>query len=410
MDFLDTIVRRNPSLIQTAVSMHQRNELPANSVVVDLDMVEENAVKILDAAAGRGIHLYFMTKQFGRNPEICRTLNNVGIDKAVAVDLEDGICLQKNGIRVGHIGHLVQIPKASIRYVLSSMAPEVITVFSYEKALQISEVAKDLGIVQNLLIRVVGKGDFFYPFQFGGIEEEDLLETVGKICELPSVKVVGVVSFPCFRFDVKARKTMPMPNLFTLKRTAETLEKELGLRITQINAPGDSSAQMMDQFRELGVTHVEPGNAFTGTTPWHAFEDLPEKPAWLYLSEISHVNGDNAYAIGGGLMSGDSPMGIWSTLYHNHRLNALSGDNVDSILRRKILAERSGYIDYYGTLYGNREVEFSVGDSVIYGLRNQVFVSRANVAIVKGIQSHKPVLLGIFDRLGNPIETSFFGR
>jgi len=201
-----------------------------------------------------------------------------------------------------------------------------------------------------------------------------------------------------------------MPNLFTLKRTAETLEKELGLRITQINAPGDSSAQMMDQFRELGVTHVEPGNAFTGTTPWHAFEDLPEKPAWLYLSEISHVNGDNAYAIGGGLMSGDSPMGIWSTLYHNHRLNALSGDNVDSILRRKILAERSGYIDYYGTLYGNREVEFSVGDSVIYGLRNQVFVSRANVAIVKGIQSHKPVLLGIFDRLGNPIETSFFGR
>ena len=100
------------------------------------------------------------------------------------------------------------------------MAPEVITVFSYEKALQISEVAKDLGIVQNLLIRVVGKGDFFYPFQFGGIEEEDLLETVGKICELPSVKVVGVVSFPCFRFDVKARKTMPMPLLTGTKQKA----------------------------------------------------------------------------------------------------------------------------------------------------------------------------------------------
>ncbi|HDP77563.1 MAG TPA: YhfX family PLP-dependent enzyme, partial [Mesotoga infera] len=76
MDFLDTIVRRNPSLIKTAVSMHQNNELPANSVVVDLDMVEENAVKIRDAAAERGIHLYLMTKQFGRNPEICRTLNN----------------------------------------------------------------------------------------------------------------------------------------------------------------------------------------------------------------------------------------------------------------------------------------------------------------------------------------------
>ncbi len=403
MDFLEATIERNPELIKKSLIMHQNAILPTNTVVIDLDTVKKNAEKIKEKADENGINLYFMTKQLGRNPEVAKAINETGIKKAVAVDMEDAQCLIKNGISVGHIGHLVQIPKYAIKYVLTYVKPEVITVFSYEKAKQISSVAKTLKVTQKLLVRVIGKGDFFYDYQYGGVEEEKLVETVRKINNLNSVKVVGLTSFPCFRLDVKEQEVKALPNLYTLLRSAELLKNKLGIEISQINAPGDNAAQLMKTYKDFGVTHVEPGNAFTGTTPWHMFKDLLEKPAWIYLTEISHVNSENGYSIGGGLMSGDTPSGIWTSLYHNHRLYALTGNNPEKILDRKVCANHSGYIDYYGTLFPNKNVSFEVGDTVIYGLRNQVFVSRTNVAVVKGLQNGEPSLVGIYDRLGNKI-------
>ena len=49
-----------------------------------------------------------MTKQFGRNPEICQVILETGIDKAVAVDLRY-LVFRKNGVPIGHVGHLVQV-------------------------------------------------------------------------------------------------------------------------------------------------------------------------------------------------------------------------------------------------------------------------------------------------------------
>lgn len=403
MDFLEATIERNPELIRKSILMHQEGILPSNTVVIDLDTVKKNAQIIKEAADENNIKLYFMTKQLGRNPEVAKAINQAGIEKAVAVDMEDAQCLIENNIVVGHIGHLVQIPKHAIKYVLSVVKPEVITVFSYEKAKQIATIATDLGIKQELLVRVVSKGDFFYNYQYGGVEEDNLVETVKRINNLRSVKVVGLTSFPCFRLDVKEQEVKALPNMYTLQRSSELLKNKLGIEIKQINAPGDSAAQLMKKYKKLGVTHVEPGNAFTGTTPWHMFKNLPEKPAWIYLTEISHVNSEIGYSIGGGLMSGDTPSGIWTTLYHNHRLYALVGNNPETILERKVCAEHAGYIDYYGTLYPNRKVSFEVGNTVIYGLRNQVFVSRTKVAVVKGIRNRKPSLVGIYDRLGNKI-------
>ena len=40
-----------------------------------------------------------------------------------------------------------------------------------------------------------------------------------------------------------------------------------------------------------GATQIEPGHGLTGTTPLHAVEDLPETPAVVYLSEVSHLIG-----------------------------------------------------------------------------------------------------------------------
>ena len=395
-------IRRNPALIRAAVDLYRKGELSANTVVVDLDTVEENARVIVEASRKHGVGLYFMTKQFGRNPEVCRIILETGIRSAVAVDMEDAWCLMGNKIPVGHVGHLVQVPKNDINHVLEHVRPEVITVFSLEKARQINEEARKKGMVQKVLLRVVGQGDFFYPNQYGGIREESLESIVSAMRKFEFLEIVGVVSFPCFRFNLVVRKVEPLPNLFTLLRAAEKL-RGMGIEVEQINAPGDNSASTMELVAHLGATHAEPGHAFTGTTPWHAFEDLPETPAWVYITEVSHLEGERAYVIGGGLMSGDSPAGVWSSLYHAHRLYALVGNDPDTILDRKVCANPVGYIDYYGELHIPRNLDVEVGDVVIYGLRNQVFVSRAKIAVVQGIRGGAPRVIGIFNREGQHV-------
>ena len=119
------------------------------------------------------------------------------------------------------------------------------TVFSLEKAKEVNEEAKKLGLVQKILLRVIGVGDFFYAYQYGGIREENLAKVVQNIQKLDFVEIVGVTSFPCFRFNLKSRRVEPLPNLFTLLRAAETLEK-LGIEVEQINAPADNSAITME--------------------------------------------------------------------------------------------------------------------------------------------------------------------
>ncbi|MDH5443073.1 MAG: alanine racemase [Hadesarchaea archaeon] len=401
MDFIETAVRRNPILIKVATEFHQSGIIPANTVVIDLDVVKRNAEIIKSEADKFGVLNYFMTKQFGRNPLICNVIRDSGIDSAVAVDIEDVKCLHRHNIPVGHVGHLVQIPMHEVEYVLKEVNPEVITVFSVEKAEEISKVAERLGKIQKLLIRVVGKSDFFYQNQEGGFPEEKVVTVVKTINNLKGVKVVGVTSFPCLRLNLRSKKLEPLPNFDTLIRTASRLEKELGMVVEQINAPADTSAMVMKILAENGATHGEPGHGFTGTTPWHAFEDLPELPAWVYVSEVSHFLGDKAFAFGGGLMSADAPLGFWTYLYQKFRFYALVGREPETIVEKKMLAGPAGYIDYYGPLYPGPSDKIMVGDTVIYGLRNQIFVSRANVAVVGGIQLKKPKLLGIFDRTGN---------
>ena len=41
--FLDLILRRNPTLVEQAIALHQTGALPANCYVIDLDAVERNA-------------------------------------------------------------------------------------------------------------------------------------------------------------------------------------------------------------------------------------------------------------------------------------------------------------------------------------------------------------------------------
>ncbi len=56
-------------------------------------------------------------------------------------------------------------------------------------------------------------------------------------------------------------------------------------------------------------------------------------------------------------------------------------------------------IDYYGELIIGDKI--SIGDTVIYAFRTQIFVTRSEVALVEGISNNNPRVLGIYDSFGN---------
>ena len=48
--FLNTVLARNPQLIDAAVKLHQEGKIPSNAYVLDLDMIVENTKYMIEKA------------------------------------------------------------------------------------------------------------------------------------------------------------------------------------------------------------------------------------------------------------------------------------------------------------------------------------------------------------------------
>lgn len=385
--FLASLKRRNHDFVQAVVQLHQQRLLEPNTYVIDLETFRHNADIIVQAARQQGIQLYGMTKQLGHNPLLHRALVESGIESFVAVDWMAARQTHRQGFRLGHVGHLVQPPERVVAEIVA-MRPEVITVFNREKAQQVSVAALAQGVVQDILLRIHQVAGACYPGHEGGFTLSDLPAAAAEIGKLSGVNIVGITSFPCLLFSEQSQQVAPTPNAPLLQQAAAILRDECHIDIQQINFPGTTSASCMSIIAQAGGTHVEPGHGLTGTTPLNSVSDQPEVPAILYLSEISHRSGDHALAFGGGLyvdpVRGDYP------------LHALVGKQLTEQEARLI---PKGGIDYYGRIFGDA----APGDSVIFGSRPQIFVTRGQVAIVDGIQRGVPQVLGYFDAMGNPL-------
>src|ERR687894_3267322 len=99
--FLATLRRRNPRLIEQAIALHQEGRLPANSYVIDLDAVEANARTLREAADRAGLKVFAMTKQMGRNGSFLAAVKRSGVDRAVAVDMQDARACARGGLHIG---------------------------------------------------------------------------------------------------------------------------------------------------------------------------------------------------------------------------------------------------------------------------------------------------------------------
>ncbi len=399
--FLDVLRRRNPQFIEAAIALHQSGDLPANCFVLDLDAVEANA-RLFKAEADKfGMKTFAMTKQVGRHSGFCQAVMDGGISRCVAVDLACAAACLRGGMRTGHLGHLVQIPRHDAEFAASVVKPDFWTVFSILKAREAAAASRAAGREQPLLARIQTTGDTFYRGHEGGFEASGILRAADRLDGLDGARFAGVTTFPALLYDSDTLSVLPTPNLTTLASAAKLLAGA-GRSDIEINAPGTTSSAVLAALADAGATQCEPGNGLHGTTPLHAVRDLPETPSVLYLTEVSHVHAGRSYCFGGGLYI--------DPVFPEYDVKAVvthepaTGDDV--LFSVEILPPSA--IDYYGMIKSDTRFRPHPGDSVLFGFRGQAFVTRAFVAGIKGVLSGRPEVGKIENAFGQ--ECDWFHR
>jgi hypothetical protein len=112
--FLDLNRRRIPTLVEQSIAGNQAGKPPPNTHVVDLDAPKSNSRHIWRVASKLSPNVYAMTKQIGRNGSVCNAIARGGIVKAVAADMECVRATHRAELSIGHIGHLVQVPRFEV--------------------------------------------------------------------------------------------------------------------------------------------------------------------------------------------------------------------------------------------------------------------------------------------------------
>ena len=390
--FLEPLARRNRAFVEVAVTLHQQGRLPANSYVLDLDTMTENARLIATAAERHGLSVLAMTKQIGRNPPALRAIVAGGIDRFVAVDMAGARMIHANGHRIAHIGHLSQVARAEAAEA-EAMSPDFWTAFSIEKASEAAAAAARGGRTQALLARIQAPGDTYYPGHEGGFDAATVTAVAEALDGLDGARFAGITSFPTMLFDEAKGEVFRTPNMATLETAAAALAKA-GMSNIVINAPGTTSSTVLNLVAGAGATQIEPGHGLTGTTPLHAVKELPERPAMLYLSEVSHFHAGEALCFGGGLYI--------DPVFGDYGVRAMVGPDADAVLANRTPATMPApaAIDYYGKLEAPSGTPIRSGDTVVFGFRAQAFVKRAFVVPISGIAAGAPLVEGLWNSEG----------
>ncbi|MFF0395009.1 alanine racemase [Streptomyces sp. NPDC005248] len=386
--FLDTVLARNPELVDAAADLHRRGEIPPDTYVMDLDTVEANAELLAAEARRLGLSLWFVVKQFGRNPELIRAVAR-HIPKYAAIDPAEARTLHATGARAGNLGHLVQIPRRALPEMLA-WRPEAVTVYDLANARAVSEAAERLGLVQDILVRLEGAEGTVYPGQEGGVPLPRLDAFAEAAERLPGIRIAGVTAFPCVLCDPATGTPYATPN-FMLALKARELLAARGHEDLKLSAPSATSMASLPLLAAHGATHGEPGHALTGTTPLHALDPgQPEKPAYVYVSEIAHTLDDGRPALHGG--------GFYARSHIGSALLPRTG------VRLGVQGAPAENIDYYRLLDAPADSQdVRLGDTALLAFRTQIFVTRSTVAVVSGLSSGTPRLRGLHDAQGRAL-------
>ncbi|MFG2136263.1 alanine racemase [Streptomyces sp. NPDC048650] len=385
--FLDAVLARNPRLVGCAADLHRSGAVPPDTYVLDLDAVRANAALLAAGADRLGLALWFVVKQVGRNPELVRAIAG-HIPRFAAIDAPEARVLHAAGARPGNLGHLVQVPHRALPGMLA-WRPEAVTVYDLANARAVSEAAVRLGVVQDVLVRIEGAAGAVHPGQEGGVPLGGLEAFAAGVERLPGVRIAGVTAFPCLACAPGSGRVAPTPNLRLAGEARRLLAARSGGDPSRLvlSAPGVTCLASLPLLARLGATHGEPGHALTGTTPLHAAgPPQPERPAYVYVTEVAHTLADGSPALFGG---GFYPRGgVRSALIP--RTGA----------RLAVREAPAGNIDYYRLLEPG---DARAGDTAVLAFRTQMFVTRSTVAVVAGLADGAPELTGLYDPWGRPV-------
>lgn len=387
--FLEKLQQDNPQLIDYAFKLHREGLILPDSYILDYDTIKENAQIMKKEADKNKVELFFMLKQLGRNPLIAKMLQEIGYSGVVAVDYKEALLMIDNGIKLGNVGHLEQIPKACLNKIISNK-PEIITVYSWDKIKEINYIAKQLQIIQPLMLRLTDEDSQLYSGQIAGFGSNELEKIIKETENLSNVKIAGLTVFPALLYDDKMKKIIATDNMKVMNRGIEIC-KNIGLMDLMINLPSATCCASLKTIKELGGNCGEPGHGLTGTTPLHKNSIQPEKTAYCYVSEISHNYKNKSYCYGGGVYR------------RGHLENVLVGESINQCEKRKISIPDLDSIDYHLEIEGNCRVS----DCCIMCFRTQIFTTRSHVVVVKGLKTDNPQIMGIYDSLGRPLETNW---
>ena len=395
--FLRSLLGRNPRFVEAAIELHQAGEIPANSCVLDLDMIESNTAGLCRQARELGLTVYAMTKQLGRAPGALAAMTAGGVDGFVAVDMACARPIVRHGHNLGHLGHLVQVPSAETSEA-AGLEPDYWTVFSENKATAAAAAAHRLGRSQRMLVRVFSDGDEFYPGHEGGVSLDDLPAMIDRIARMEGAEFVGLTTFPALLFDAATGGARLTPNADTLARAAEIARRHPACpQRLEINSPGTTSTEVLPMLASSGATQVEPGHGLTGTTPLHAVQELPESPAVLYLSEVAHIHQGVPLCFGGGLYV--------DPVFGDYEVRAVVAQDPSEISTEPVpvdMPDPAG-IDYYARLHPRSRRTVAEGATVVFGFRVQAFVTRALVAGLSGVSDGRPRVAGVWNGFGDPV-------
>lgn len=374
--FLGKLIEQNKLLVDIAVKFHHQSKIMPDTYVVDVDQFVENAKLMLEEANKKNIDLYYMLKQIGHNPYLAKELEKLGYKGAVVVDQKEAEIMMNNGLHICNAGHLVQ-PSRFFIDKLIKYGCDYLTMYSIEKIIETNEIAKKLGLVQKIILRVTSTDDITYSGQAAGFFIEELESLLNKTKELNNICIAGITSFPCFLYNDDTNKIEEQNNLKTVLKAKEILEG-YGYNNLNINAPSVTCVETIKLMKKYPITSGEPGHGLTATTPYHAKNDSYEKLCILYLSEVSHNYQGNSCIFGGGYYR------------RSHIKNALVVNEKEDFC--EVIPPKMDSIDYHLNL----SKQFQVGCTVITAFRYQIFVTRSDVCLIGGIKTKNPHIIATY--------------
>lgn len=375
--FLKRLLDTNKAFVDASLDLYKKGLILPDSYCIDVDMFLENAKNILNEAKKYNINLFYMLKQVGRNPYLAKKLEDLGYKGVVCVDFKEVEVMMKNNLKLCNIGHLVQIPKNMLSRVIE-YGVEIITVYSYDMIKEISNIALSLNKTQDIMLRILDENSEIYPGQEAGFSVNEVKELIPKLKDLKGVKLNGITSFPCFLYSPDEKCIKETNNLFSVLEVNEFLKNQ-NLYVKHINLPSVSTVENIKKIYSYGGTDAEPGHALTGTTPLNIDSGV-EIPAYLYISEISHVFKNNSYFYGGGYY----PRGHMKHGYIDNKIVNVNIFNATNI-------------DYYLSLEG----KYNIFDPIILCFRTQMFVTRSDIVLIEGIHSNNIHIVGIYNTQGD---------